>query len=38
VEEHVFVITLEASGEVTRAQPVADAAESEPVPETEEEQ
>jgi hypothetical protein len=30
VEEHVFVLTLEASGEVTRAQPADDAAEPEP--------
>jgi hypothetical protein len=30
VEEHVFIVTLEASGEVTRAQPADDAAEPDP--------
>jgi hypothetical protein len=30
VEEHVFVVTLEASGEVTPAQPVGDATEADP--------
>jgi hypothetical protein len=39
VEEQVFVVTLEASGEVTPAQPTADDAaepETEPEPEIEE--
>jgi hypothetical protein len=30
VEEHVFIVTLEASGEVTRAQSADDAAEPDP--------
>lgn len=35
MDEHVFVVTLEASGEVTPAQPTADDA-AEPEPEIEE--